>query len=56
MKTRRSRRCLDPDKTAFCPTIYTGFLNESKSIGDFRDWDAITAWATTIAEAMKIVG
>jgi menaquinone-dependent protoporphyrinogen oxidase len=22
------------------------------SVGDFRDWDAITAWATTIADAL----
>ncbi len=22
-------------------------------IGDFRDWEAITAWAATIAEALK---
>ena len=24
-----------------------------KPFGDFRDWDAITAWATTIAKALK---
>jgi len=24
--------------------------------GDFRDWDAITAWATAIAAALKEAG
>ena len=29
------------------------FKNVKSPIGDFRDWDAITAWATGIAEAIK---
>jgi len=32
-------------------------LNNTKSpIGDFRDWEAITSWATDIAAALKQVG
>jgi menaquinone-dependent protoporphyrinogen oxidase len=27
--------------------------NVKAPIGDFRDWDAITAWATSIADALK---
>jgi hypothetical protein len=27
--------------------------NVKASIGDFRDWAAITAWATGIADALK---
>lgn len=29
------------------------FKNVKSPIGDFRDWDAITAWAAGIAEAIK---
>ena len=27
--------------------------NVNSPVGDFRDWDAITAWATAIADALK---
>jgi menaquinone-dependent protoporphyrinogen oxidase len=27
--------------------------NVKAPVGDFRDWDAITAWATSIVEALK---
>jgi menaquinone-dependent protoporphyrinogen oxidase len=30
-----------------------GFKNAPSSVGDFRDWDAITAWAAGIAVALK---
>jgi len=30
--------------------------NIKASLGDFRDWDAITAWATAIAAALKEAG
>jgi menaquinone-dependent protoporphyrinogen oxidase len=30
--------------------------NVKAPIGDFRDWDAITAWATSIADALKAAG
>jgi menaquinone-dependent protoporphyrinogen oxidase len=29
------------------------FKNVKSPIGDFRDWDAITAWAADIAQALK---
>lgn len=29
------------------------FKNVKSPIGDFRDWDAITAWATGIAAALR---
>jgi menaquinone-dependent protoporphyrinogen oxidase len=41
----------DPDKLNF---IEKFMLNRVKtSIGDFRDWDAITSWATAIAEELQ---
>jgi ribosomal protein S18 acetylase RimI-like enzyme len=30
--------------------------NVKAPLGDFRDWDAITAWATNIADALKGAG
>jgi hypothetical protein len=30
--------------------------NVKAPIGDFRDWDAITAWATAIADVLKEAG
>ena len=27
--------------------------NVKASVGDFRDWDAITSWATAIADVLK---
>jgi menaquinone-dependent protoporphyrinogen oxidase len=30
--------------------------NVNSPVGDFRDWDAITAWATAIADALKQAG
>ena len=30
--------------------------NVKAPIGDFRDWDAITAWATSVADALKAAG
>lgn len=29
------------------------FKNAESSVGDFRDWDAITAWAASIAQSLK---
>ncbi len=29
------------------------FQNVKSAVGDFRDWDAITAWATGIADALR---
>ncbi len=29
------------------------FQNVKSAVGDFRDWDAITAWALGIAEALR---
>jgi menaquinone-dependent protoporphyrinogen oxidase len=41
----------DPDKLNFLEKF---MLNRIKaSIGDFRDWDAITSWATAIAEELQ---
>jgi menaquinone-dependent protoporphyrinogen oxidase len=42
---------LDMDKLNF---IEKGILKNVKApIGDFRDWDAIAAWATSIADLLK---
>jgi hypothetical protein len=30
--------------------------NVKAPLGDFRDWQAITAWATAIADALKAEG
>jgi menaquinone-dependent protoporphyrinogen oxidase len=30
--------------------------NVNAPLGDFRDWDAITAWANAIADALKEAG
>ena len=41
----------DPDKLSF---FHKWMLKNVKApIGDFRDWAAITAWATGIADALK---
>jgi menaquinone-dependent protoporphyrinogen oxidase len=42
---------IDPDKLT---SFHKWVLENVKSpVGDFRDWDAITAWATSIADALK---
>lgn len=42
---------VDPDKLNFFEKL---ILNNVKSpTGDFRDWEAITAWANSIAEALQ---
>jgi len=42
---------VDPDKLNF---FEKWILNNVKSpVGDFRNWETITAWATAIAEALK---
>ena len=42
---------LNPDKLNF---LERWMLNNVQSpVGDFRDWEAITSWATSIADALK---
>ena len=42
---------VDTEKLSF---IEKSMINSVKApVGDFRDWDAITAWATTIADQLK---
>jgi menaquinone-dependent protoporphyrinogen oxidase len=42
---------LDPDKLNF---LERWMLNNVKSpVGDFRDWEDISSWATSIADALK---
>ena len=42
---------VDTEKLSF---IEKSMINSVKApVGDFRDWDAITSWATTIAEQLK---
>ena len=43
---------INPDKINFIETWAIKSLVK-KPFGDFRDWDAITAWATSIAETLK---
>jgi len=43
---------INPDKINFIEKWSIKSLVK-KPIGDFRDWDAITAWATSIAENLK---
>jgi menaquinone-dependent protoporphyrinogen oxidase len=43
--------CVNMEKLNF---LEKWMLNNVKSpVGDFRDWEAITAWATSIGEALK---
>jgi menaquinone-dependent protoporphyrinogen oxidase len=42
---------LDPDKLNFFDKWM--IKNVKAPTGDFRDWDAITAWAAAVAEALK---
>ena len=43
--------CVNMDKLNF---IEKGMLNNVKSpVGDFRDWNAITTWATSISDALR---
>jgi menaquinone-dependent protoporphyrinogen oxidase len=42
---------LDPDKLNFMERWM--LKNIGSPVGDFRDWEAITAWATAIAEALQ---
>lgn len=43
---------INPDKINFIEKWSIKSLVK-KPFGDFRDWDAITAWATSIAESLK---
>lgn len=43
---------INPDKINFIEKWSIKSLVK-KPFGDFRDWDAITAWATSIAKALK---
>jgi menaquinone-dependent protoporphyrinogen oxidase len=45
---------LDPEKMNFIEK--TVIKNVKAPVGDFRDWDAITSWAASIAEALKNEG
>jgi menaquinone-dependent protoporphyrinogen oxidase len=42
---------LDTNKLSFPEKLIVKGIKAP--IGDFRDWEAITAWATGIAEALK---
>lgn len=43
---------IDPDKVNFIEKWAVKSLVK-KPFGDFRDWDAITSWAASIADALK---
>jgi menaquinone-dependent protoporphyrinogen oxidase len=45
---------LDPDKLN--PMERWMLKNVDSPVGDFRDWEVITAWATAIAEALQAAG
>lgn len=46
---------INPDKINFIEKWAIKSLVK-KPFGDFRDWDAITSWATSIADTLKGVG
>jgi menaquinone-dependent protoporphyrinogen oxidase len=45
---------VDPDKLNFIERWM--LKNTNSPVGDFRDWEAITAWAAAIAEALQAAG
>jgi menaquinone-dependent protoporphyrinogen oxidase len=43
---------INPDRLNFAQECVVKSLVK-KPMGDFRDWDTIVAWTTTIADALK---